>query len=379
MTKAQRQRWGSGAAPTPLAAFARKALSVTILAFAWTAIFAGTASADTRTVYDTFQKKGGYTLSDYYGKWENGPGGAYGLGDMGVSPGDTRSFAGGTFYIDDAPFRTSYDFSVFDHLKYIATSKQSFAVPARGSVMFSSEITASTPGTVPGRVVHGTYGPPGSYPNGGPYSATVLQGQQAGAVMNMVDFCTGQLFDWFVAGNTAFPLIERLPTSVTQNTSNPACAGNYAGPNEMYTQIIKEVPIAAGVTHRVGIRYTRTPKTSYVEYFLDGKLVAKSTNIGVPLDVQGVTYTGISPSIPGATGEDLRTKINSFSIGHGTFSLLDAFPYQWGWFDVCPGASLSPLEAAACGLSVSIPTSERLFGQGVRAHFDNFTVTTSTG
>jgi hypothetical protein len=90
------------------------------------------ASASTKTVYDTFQKKGGYSLSDYYAKWSNGPGGAYGLGDMGVAPGDTRSFADGTFYIDDAPFRTSFDFSVFDHLKYIATSNQSFAVPARG-------------------------------------------------------------------------------------------------------------------------------------------------------------------------------------------------------------------------------------------------------
>ena len=94
-------------------------------------------------------------------------------------------------------------------------------------------------------VVDGTYGPPGSYPNGAPYSATVLQGQQAGAVMNMVDFCTGQLFDWFISGNTAFPLIERLPTSVTGNTAVPGCEDNYAGPNEMYTQIIKEVPLTA--------------------------------------------------------------------------------------------------------------------------------------
>jgi uncharacterized protein DUF6081 len=354
-------------------------LLVAALALLVLAVGQGMASAGTKTVYDTFQKKGGYSLSDYYAKWSNGPGGAYGLGDMGVAPGDTRSFADGSFYIDDAPFRTSFDFSVFDHLKYIATSNQSFAVPARGSVEFSSEITAVTPGTIPGRVVHGTYGPPGSYPNGDPYSATVLQGQQAGAVMNMVDFCTGQLFDWFVSGNTAFTLIERLPTSVTQNTSNPACAGNYAGPNEMYTQIIDEVAISPGVKHRVAIRYTRTPSKAYVEYFLDSKLVSKASNVGVPLDVQGVDYTGVSPAIPGATGEDLRTKINSFSIGHGTFSLLDAFPYQWGWFDVCPGGSLSALEAAACGRSVSIPTSERLFGQGVRAHFDNFTVTTSTG
>jgi hypothetical protein len=99
----------------------------------------------------------------------------------------------------------------------------------------------------------------------------------------------------------------------------------------------------------------------------------------VPLDVQGVEYTGISPAIPGATGEDLRNKINSFTIGHGTFSLVDAFPYQWGWFDVCLGGPLDSLTTAACGLSVSIPTSQRLFGQGVRAHFDDFTVTTSTG
>jgi hypothetical protein len=147
----------------------------------------------------------------------------------------------------------------------------------------------------------------------------------------------------------------------------------------MYTQIIDEVTISPGTTHLVAIRYTRTPKTSYVEYFLDRKLVSKIGNIGVPLDVQGVEYTGYAPAIPGATGENLRDEINSFTIGHGTFSLLDAFPYQWGWFDTCTGESLDPLTSAACGLSVSIPTSERLFGQGVRAYFDDFTVTTSTG
>ena len=67
-------------------------------------------------------------------------------------------------------------------------------------------------------------------------------------------------------------------------------------------------------------------------------------------------------------GEDLKDKLDSFAIGHGTFSLLDAFPYQW----------CEPGFPAACALSVSIPVSERLFGQGVRAHFDNFVVTTET-
>ena len=65
--------------------------------------------------------------------------------------------------------------------------------------------------------------------------------------MNMVDFCTGQLFDWFLAGNTAFTLIERLPTNVTGNTSNPGCPGaTYVGRDKMYTQIVDEVPVSGG-------------------------------------------------------------------------------------------------------------------------------------
>jgi hypothetical protein len=48
------------------------------------------------------------------------------------------------------------------------------------------------------------------------------------------------------------------------------------------------------------------------------------------------------------------------TIGHGLFSLLDAFPFQ---------------HPDAPELSVSIPISERLFGQGAGASFDDFVVT----
>ena len=51
----------------------RKAIPVALIALALTVIFGGTASADTKTVYDTFQKKGGYSLSDYNAKWSKGP------------------------------------------------------------------------------------------------------------------------------------------------------------------------------------------------------------------------------------------------------------------------------------------------------------------
>lgn len=311
-----------------------------------TGLIANQISAQTTTsgnattiVYDSFQKPGGYTLADYYSKWSN----PYGLGEMGL--GDTRSFANGKFSVSAVPFQTGYDLSVFDHLKYIAISNQSFPVPEKGSITFSSEIYAETPGTVPGRVIEGTY-----TQSNLPYSATVLQGQQAGVVMNMVDFQTGQLFDWFVSGNTAFTLIERLPSSVTGSTLP-------AGRNEMYTQIIDEVPITPG-PHKVEIRYTRKPNEAMVEYFLDGRLISKVKNIGIPLDRQGVPYSGIYPSL--GNGELLKDQINSFSIGHGLFSLLDAFPFQ---------------HPDAPELSVSIPVTNRLFGQGAIGQFDNFVVT----
>jgi hypothetical protein len=332
-------------------------------------------------VYDNFESTSGYTLADYAAKWSN----PYGLGDMGATcpltgapaHGDTRSFSSGSFHIDDAPFTCGADFSVFDHLKYIAISNASFPVPENGSLTISSVIAALTPGTVPGRVVHGTYGPPFSYPIGAPYAATVLQGQQAGAVMNMINFSTGQLFDWFISGDTAFALIERLPSSVTGNATGPSDP-NWVGPEKMYTQIIVEVPITPGVPHAVSITYTRGTGAgnSTVEYFLDGKRVAKVKNVGIPLDRQpGQTYTGYAPSF--GPGENLKDQLDSFVIGHGTFSLLDAFPYQWGW-SFSPGPTCDPAYPTVCAASVSIPLSERLFGQGVIADFDDFAVSTLT-
>jgi hypothetical protein len=295
--------------------------------------------------YDSFEKAGGYTMADYLAKWSN----PYGTGEM--SLGDTRAFAGGKFSIDAAPFRTGADFSVFDHIKYFALSNEAFAVPKNGSITFEVEIDAETPGTVPGKVITGTYGPPGSYPNGAPYAATVLQGQQAGATLHMIDFATGQLFDWFVAGERAFCLVERLPSNVTGSP-------DHVGREKMYTQIIREIPAGPG-PHKVAIKYTRTPQSAFVEYFFDNARVARVDDVGIPLDAQGEDYTGIYPSL--GPGELLRGKVNTVSIGHGLFSLLDAFPFQ---------------HPEAPELSVSIPIEHRLFGQGARARFDNFKVTT---
>lgn len=322
-------------------------ISRSAFVLAWSllgAVAAGSALADTRTlvVYDDFSKQGGaYSIVDYAIKWAN----PYGLGEMASAGGDTRSFQGNKFSISAVPFTVGFDFSVFDHLKYIAISTQAFAVPVRGSLTFSSVIHAHTPGTQPGRVIHGTY-----LASGAPYAMPTFEGQQAGAVMNMIDFSTGQLFDWFISGSRAFTLIERLPSNVT--------GVGTVGLDKAYTQIIDEFPVGPG-PHKVAIRYTRDAGDARVEFLLNDKIVSRVDLVGVPLDRQGAPYTGVYPSY--GPGEPLAGQIGSFAFGHGLFSLLDAFPFQ---------------HPERPDLAVSIPLANRLFGQGARATFDRFTVET---
>ena len=284
------------------------------------------------------------TAAQYDAKWAA----SFGPGE------GTRTFAKNSITVNAAPFTTSQDYSVYDHLKYIRVSQQSFAVPQVGSLEFSVRITARTPGTDPGRVIHGCYGPPGwqtGDPCTHPYAQPTLEGQQAGVVLNMISFQTGQLFDWFVSSHHVFALIERLPSTVTGSPG--------VGLDKAYTQIIKESRIHSGEQHTVSIRYTRGHGVSTVEYFLDHELFARVNHVGIPLDVQGVPFTGTYPSL--GPGEELS--LSSFQIGHGLFSLVDAFPFQ---------------HPDRPDLSVSIPVSQRLFGQGAIGTFKDFKVTTRT-
>jgi Family of unknown function (DUF6081) len=323
-------------------------------------------------VYDDFSSPG-YSLAEYTQRWLL----PYGLGEMAAN--DTRSFSDGYLSLSAVPFTSTSDVDVNDHLKYMAVSSQSFPVPESGTLVLSSDIKASTPGTVPDLIQHGVYGPSGSWldpanPSTTPrYTARLLQGQQAALVMNVLDFCTGQLFDWFIASDTAFALIERLPTTVTGNVSNPDCSrATEVGIDKMYTQIILEASIRPAVWHHVDIALTRHDGNAWVDYFLDHEPIAHVANIGIPLDKQGVSFTGIYPSL--GPGEPLAEQLDSVRFGHGLFSLLDAFPFQH------PGAP---------ELSVSIPAPTRpapnaagrtrLYGQGASGGFDNFTTLTMSG
>lgn len=101
-------------------------------------------------------------------------------------------------------------------------------------------------------------------------------------------------------------------------------------------------------------------------------MIAHVENIGIPLDKQGVPFTGIYASV--GDGELLADQLDSVRFGHGLFSVLDAFPFQ---------------HAEAPDLSISIPVGDaldrdaagraRLFGQGAGGSFGKFTTFTTTG
>ncbi|MBE2276548.1 MAG: hypothetical protein IAE87_09655, partial [Rhodobacteraceae bacterium] len=150
---------------------------------------AARSTSRTRVIrYDDFQSPAGYGPDDYLKRWNN----IYGPGEL--ARGGSRAFEAGAFTVSAIPFRTGADDGVLDHIKYFAASAETFKVPRSGSVMLEATITARTPGTGEGRVVHGSYGPAGSYPKGPGFEATLLEPQQAAATIHLIDFHTCLLY-----------------------------------------------------------------------------------------------------------------------------------------------------------------------------------------
>ena len=97
--------------------------------------------------------------TEYFQKWAN----IY--GPLELAAGGTLSVSKHEATVSAVPFHVGADFSVFDHLKYIAVSTEEFSVPDNGSLEFSVDILAHTPGTEPDRLILGCYGPAFSYPD----------------------------------------------------------------------------------------------------------------------------------------------------------------------------------------------------------------------
>ena len=268
----------------------------------------------------------------------------------------TRNFAGGALHLQAVPFTLSFDF-VLDHLKYLAVSLQQFPIPADGSLAVAADIAVQTPGTTPGRVVPTT-------------GRILLEPQQAAATLHLLDStATGQLFDWFISEHKAFALYERLFVGVgldkgfTQITGAPNNNHGVNEPFEPKTFASQDFDITPG-SHRYEIRYSRGGGSGadLVEWLIDGAVRARVRNVGVPLDVQNPDYYRDSRTITYPSqgpGELLKNSLTGFQIGHGIFTLVDEFPFN----------QFPPF--------VSIPTNERIWGQGAAATYDNFMVTTT--
>jgi hypothetical protein len=306
-----------------------------------------TSTNDTEVVIDYDSQ----SLEEYVSKW-NLP---MGRDEMAVN--STRKVTDGVFSVRAVAVRDGAD-AINDHAKYSAVSHESFPMPKNGSLQFSVDIQATTPGAQPGRVIHGSHA---DSPNGrSPYAQSTIEGQQEAVTFEMTNVETGQVFDWFVSGTSAFAVIERLPSSITHPTM-AASDSNFVGLDRAYTQIVKSAPLKPGKTHTFAIRYTRSATESSVEYFLDADLVVHVDHIGIPLDTQGAPYTGVYPSFHCAPGEEVKQRMDTFVIGHGLYSMLDSFPFQ------PPGAP---------DRAVPIPVAESVLAQGAKGEFSKFEVTT---
>ena len=340
-------------------------------------LFWGTAAAQgQQIVYDDFETSAdatpGYDLDDYNAKWSYPFLAFFGVGE----PTLPVAFDAGRLDLDPRPITWANDsIPTIYHIKYIVISNQELEVPVNGSIMFSADIVAQTPNTLPGVEMRAH-----DRITGDPVVYNLLEGRQALTSLHMLNLTTsdpgetGQLFDWLVSENKALALTERLFNFGAQ----PATAG------QAYTQIIAEIPLEAGSTHNFAIRYQRKPgePKDRVEFLIDGKVVATHKDVGVPLDDQHPNFYAkfpiTDPSDPSGEGEILKPRINRLKMAHGLFSLLDVWPYgepQAGG----KGVTI-PVGGPAAGIKTDHVTGEpyvdtRIWGQGAQGYHDNFTVT----
>lgn len=234
-----------------------------------------------------------------------------------------RGFVGGRLQLAANPFTISGD-AVGDAPKYYAQSAANFDLPAVGSLSVRAEIEARTSGVDPGHVV----------PTAG---RALLEGQHASATLHLIDLHqTGLVLDWLVSETRAFVLYERLQL--------PSVA-----PAHAFTQIVAEFEVDPGSSHMYEIRYKRRADGGdEAHWLLDSEPQATFGELGIPLDAPARhdrRAIGVYPSR--GSGEPLAGKLTSFSVAHGLFSLVGEFPFT----------------------EISIPATERIFGQGIEASF----------
>jgi hypothetical protein len=254
----------------------------------------------------------------------------------------SMSFADGKMTFEATPFVTSFD-NALDHLKHLSMSTQSFAMPERGDLSVSADIDAETPG---GTAFHRV-----------PATGKILQeSRQAAATLVLADAGdTGMRFMWWVSDMRAIAVYERAPL-------DGSCALGTS-----FTQILGEVNLRGrsnhhrNPVHNFAIRFKRNTSrgnSDSVEWIVDGNIRIRQRAVGIPDQGCG----NHQPLFPAqGPGERLKDRLDSFNIGFGLASMVDSFP-----FNTCSTGNQS------------IPTDQRIYGQGASASYDNVKVKTVT-
>lgn len=178
----------------------------------------------------------------------------------------------GTLTIDLPRFTTSHP----NHVKALMLSTRAFDIQQANGFSVRVQMQTRIAGTEPN-----PYGlPPGDV-------------RLAAGSLVVIDPDTGMVFDFFVSNDRIQPLYERLP--VARGTM-----GDYPA----YTILGEIAPTQAGAWHTYEIRYRRD--ADRVEWWLDGRLLAKQERVGAP---------------PGEDGPIV--KLRRPRIGGGLFTLLD--------------------------------------------------------
>ncbi len=292
-----------------------------------------------------------------------------------------RSMRSGAVTLSDVPFKPGTDFSVFDHLKYIGISTQTFTVPKVGTVTFEVDIAASTPGATAGHVVHGVYGPPGSWSLADPDRPALHRDGARGPAGGrraqhdrLLHRPALRLVRLRRIGVPAHRAAAHLRDRQHEQPRLPRRHGGrarqglhpdhqehpaHAGPDPPRRDLL--LAQCRSVQRRLRARWPGRRHGHQRRH---------------PARPAGQPVRGRAPTRRWA-GREAADQINSLSIGHGLFSLLDAFPFQYGCSPATtsPGAGACSPESAA--YSVSLSPAERSFGQGAEGVFSGFRVTTT--
>ena len=215
------------------------------------------------------------------------------------------------------------------HLKWMATTVDTFpAVGGELRVSFCAGVTRFGMAAAP-------YGP------------TVVDHDDdlrlGSATLNVLDFETGMVFDFWLTDTAVYPYYERI---LTGPTSDYQAFGQLA-----------RVPRTPGAVQDFSIAVDVAADT--VRWFVDGTQVASVGHIGLP-DPSWATAMDHG-------GIPRRAAPRQFQVGLGLLTLLDA---------VCPpsGEGLVDLGAHYVVPASFANTGPTLFGQGVRLDIEHVTV-----